>query len=256
MFSKLGLQLYTARECIKDEQSLDAVIEKLVSMGYTQVQTAGWESENMAAICKKHGMEIVGTHYNFDKIQNEVEDTVRLHEKLGTTNVGLGVMPEWAHKDMDGLMRFIEIMNKTAEIYSKYGFKLTYHNHSFEFASIDGKKITMDYLYEGFDKKNISFVLDTCWVANAGADIREWIEKLKGRLDILHLKDIRHYDGPNTHQEMCEVGNGLICWDKVIKTAEDTGVKYFVVEQDKFWIDGDPLKSLQVSVDYLKKYMK
>ena len=52
MFSKLGLQLYTARELIKDEASLDSVIERLVDMGYTQMQTAGWESEAMAKIAK------------------------------------------------------------------------------------------------------------------------------------------------------------------------------------------------------------
>lgn len=257
MFSKLGLQLYTARNLIKDEASLEEVIERLVALGYTQMQTAGWESEAMARIAKKHGMEIVGTHYNFDKIQNEVEETVKLHQALGTTNLGLGAMPGWAHEDQDGLFRFIETMNKTADIYAKYGMRLTYHNHSFEFSSLDGKKTVMDYMYEGFND-NVSFVLDTCWVANAGADVCDWIEKLSGRLDILHLKDIRSIciDGWNTRQEMCEIGNGLIAWDKVIKTAETTGVKYYVVEQDGHWIDDDPFKSLEVSKNYLEKFMK
>lgn len=257
MFSKLGLQLYTARELIKDEASLDSVIERLVDMGYTQMQTAGWESEAMAKIAKKHGMEIVGTHYNFDKIQNEVEETVKLHEALGTTNLGLGAMPGWAHESQDNLFRFIETMNKTADIYAKYGMRLTYHNHSFEYSSLDGKKTVMDYMYEGLND-NVSFVLDTCWVANAGADVCDWIEKLSGRLDILHLKDIKSicYDGWNTRQEMCEIGNGLISWDKVISTAEKTGVKYFVVEQDAHWVDNDPFKSLQISKDYLERFMK
>lgn len=258
MFNKLGLQLYTVRDHINDVQSLEATVERLVAMGYTQAQTAGHESFEMAEICKRHGMEIVGTHYSFDKIENDVEGTVELHKALGTTNLGLGAMPGWAHENQDGLFRFIDSVNKIAEIYAKYGFRFTYHNHSFEFSSIDGKKTVMDYLYEGFDKDNVSFVLDTCWVANSGADVCEWIEKLSGRLDILHLKDIRSicYDGWNTRQEMCEIGNGLICWDKVLKTAQDTGVKYCVVEQDRFWVDDDPFKSLEISANYLKKFFK
>ena len=257
MISNLGLQLYTARDLITDEASLDSTIEQLVKMGYTQMQTAGWESEAMAEIAKKHGMQIVGTHYSFDKIRDDVEGTVALHKALGTTNLGLGAMPGWAHESQEQLFNFIKEMNRCADIYAQHGMKLTYHNHSFEFSSIDGKKTVMEYLAEGFNE-NISFVLDTCWVANSGADICDWLEKLAGRIDILHLKDIKSIciDGWNTRQEMCEIGNGLIAWDRVLKTAEATGVKYYVVEQDKFWIDGDPFKSLEISRSYLERFMK
>lgn len=257
MFSELGLQLYTVRQLINDGASIDELLKKLVDIGYTQVQTAGYETPELANAAKKHGVKIVGTHYNYDRIKNEVEDTVRLHELLETTNLGLGAMPGWAHEDQDALFRFIEEMNKTAEIYSRYGMKLTYHNHSFEFSSLDGKKTVMEYLCEGFDKNNISFVLDTCWVANSGADVCDWIEKLEGRIDILHLKDIRSVtvDGWNTRQEMCEIGRGLIAWDRVLSSAEKTGVKYYVVEQDAYWIDNDPLKSLTASKKYLDKYL-
>lgn len=257
MFSKLGLQLYTVRDLIKEPNSLDSVFEKLAELGYTEAQSAGSESCDMAKAARKHGISIVGTHYNYDKIKNDVENTVKLHEMLGVTNLGLGAMPGWAHEDQDSLFRFIEEMNKTASIYAPYGMKLTYHNHSFEFSTLDGKKTVMEYLYEGFDKNNISFVLDTCWVANAGADVCDWIEKLEGRLDILHLKDIKSItiDGWNTRQEMCEVGRGLIAWDRVIATAEKTGVKHYVVEQDGGWIDNDPFKSLEVSKKYLEKYL-
>lgn len=257
MFSNLGVQLYTVRHLIENENSIEGVLQKLLALGYTQIQTAGYETPDLARLTKQYGISIVGTHYNYGKIKNEVEDTVKLHELLGTTNLGLGAMPSWAHEDQDGLFKFIEDMNKTAEIYAKHGMKLTYHHHSFEFSSLDGKKTVMEYLCEGFDKKNISFVLDTCWVANAGADVCDWIEKLEGRLDILHLKDIRSLtiDGWNTRQEMCEVGNGLIAWDRVLASAEKTGVKYYVVEQDDHWIGNDPLKSLEFSKSYLKKYL-
>ena len=258
MISKLGLQLYTVRDYMNTDKDIESTIERLVSMGYTVGQTAGHESESLAKIAKKYGMEIAGTHFSFDKIINEPDETMRLHEILGTTNIGIGAMPTEGRTSQEGFENFIKSYNKVAPIYAKNGFKLTYHNHSFEFASHDGKKILMEYMYDEFDKNNITFVLDTCWVAASGADVCDWIEKLQGRLDILHLKDIRsiNIDGWAVKQEMCEIGNGLICWDKVIKTAVDTDVKYFVVEQDNFWIDGDPFKSLEISKNYLQKYIK
>lgn len=259
MFSKLGLQIYTVRDHMQDDKAIEETFEKLAALGYTEGQTAGKESEEYARLAKKYGIDIVGTHIGYDQIVNDVDKTIKLHETLGTTNIGIGAMPYEARKDYDGLMRFIEGYNNAAEIYAKHGFKLTYHNHSFEFVRIKDDKTAMDLLVESFDKKNISFVLDTCWVANAGADVRHWLEKLSGRVDILHLKDVKpvYYDESFwTQSRLCEVGEGSIWWDGVLETAERTGVKHYVVEQDNYWIDNDPFKSLAVSKKYLEKYMK
>ena len=116
----------------------------------------------------------------------------------------------------------------------------------------------MDYLVELLDPQNVSFVLDTCWVAHGGADVRFWLEKLAGRIDILHLKDIEPFYDENRKvtQSFTELGNGNIWWDGVLEVAEKIGVKHYVVEQDRRWIGGDPFKSLQVSRAYLAKYME
>ena len=260
MFKKLGLQLYTVRDYLNDEKSIDETFGKLVSLGYTEGQTAGLNVENpaYAELAKKHGITIVGTHYDYNKIVNEADATMKLHDALGAKNVGIGCMPNEARASYDALMSFIDTFNKTAELYAKKGFKLTYHNHSFEFVRINGNKTIMDYLYENFDKNNVSFVLDTCWVAHGGADVRYWLEKLAGRVDILHLKDIKAYYNAEgkVDQAYTEIGNGNIWWDGVLETAERTGVKSYVVEQDNLWIDNDPFKSLAVSAEYLKKYIK
>ncbi len=259
MFKKLGLQLYTTRDYMNDEESLDKTFEKLVAMGYTEGQTAGLNVENpaYAKLAKKHGMAIIGTHYDYNKIINEPAATMKLHDELGTKNVGIGGMPGDA-RNYDGLMKFIEAFNKAGEIYGKEGYRLTYHNHSFEFIKVNGQKTIMDYLYEELDPKNISFVLDTCWVAHGGADIRHWMEKLAGRIDILHLKEIEAYydEAGKVTQAYTNIGNGNIWWDGVLETAEKIGVKHYVVEQDSRWIDNDPFKSLAASADYLKKYIK
>lgn len=260
MFSKLGVQLYTVRDFLSDEKDFAKTFEKLVSLGYTEAQTAGSGIENpaFAKAASKSGLRIVGTHYDYGKIINDPEFTMELHRALGTTNVGIGGMPSEARKDYSCLMSFIEKFNTAAEVYAKNGFKLTYHNHSFEFVRINDNKTIMDYLAENLDKNNVSFVLDTCWVAHGGADVRYWIEKLSGRIDILHLKDIKAcFDASGAvTQKYTEIGNGNIFWDGVLETAGKTGVCHYVVEQDSEWADGDPFKSLEISRRYLEKYIK
>ena len=37
------------------------------------------------------------------------------------------------------------------------------------------------------------------------------------------------------------------------KAADEAGVEFFVVEQDTNWMDGDPLKAVASSCDYIRK---
>lgn len=258
MFKNLGLQLYTIRDYMKDPEFADVAFKKVAELGYTEAHTAGnaFPEQQFVDLLHKHGINIIGTHYDYYKILNNPEETMRVHKMWGTTNIGIGGMPGEARGNVDALKKFIDEFNKAAETYAKYGFKVTYHNHNFEFLRIDGTKTIMDYLYEGLDPKNTSFVLDTCWVAAGGGDVRAWMEKLAGRIDILHLKDMMlKNEGGRLFGTMTEIGNGSVYWKGVLETAEAIGVKHYVVEQDANFINNDPFASLKFSADYLAKYI-
>ena len=51
-----------------------------------------------------------------------------------------------------------------------------------------------------------------------------------------------------------EIGNGNINFEAAIKTAIDSGVKYFCVEQDT--CPGDSFDSVKISADYIIKNFK
>ncbi len=254
---QFGIQLYTVRDHMQNEADFAETMKKLAAMGYKDLHTAGCAIDEARYIemIKDNGMSICGTHYNYDKICEDVEGTIKLHRLWETNNIGIGGMPNFARDELDGLKKFINKYNEMAKIYAAEGFKLTYHNHAFEFHRIDGTKTLMDYLYEELDPENITFVLDTCWVQAGGGDVRHWIEKLKGRIDILHLKDCMRVVNDNGQQglTMTEVGNGNIWMEGVIDTARKCGVEYYVVEQDGNWLGGDAFASAKASADYLKK---
>lgn len=249
---KAGLQIYTVRDHMTAPSDYADTFKRLADIGYTQVQTAGDfdDIDAYVAAANAAGIEIVGTHYVWEKIRDDVEGTVALHKKLGTTNVGIGGMPKEARDDFDGLMSFIDEFNATAQKYKAYGMKLTYHNHSFEFKKIKDGKTLMDYLIDGFGD-NISFVLDTYWVQHGGADIRRMIERLSGRIDILHLKDMAAWDAEKRAPYITEIGNGNIDMKDIVATAEANGVGCFVVEQDNGYAV-DSMTSVKTSFEYLR----
>ena len=260
MFQKLGVQLFTIRDYMMDPEFADLSFRRLREMGYTEAQAAGnaFDAKLFGELLAKNGIRIVGNHYNFDAIVNRPEETMELHRMWGTTNVGIGGIPHEARSGVKEMKKFIDLFNKTAEIYAKEGFKLTFHNHNYEFEPIDGRKTPMEFFAEEFDPNNISFVLDTCWVAAGGADVREWMERLAGRIDILHLKDLvatRVVNARSPEFNVTEIGNGGLYWDGIMETAEKIGVKHYVVEQDNNFID-TPFESLRISADFLKKYQK
>lgn len=257
MIKNLGVQLYTVRDLMKDADYADVTFRKLAELGYTEVQTAGcpFDEKKFYELLQKYGISIVGTHYDWKKILQNPEETMEIHRMWNTNNIGVGGMPHPARNNLEMVKDFIRDFNKAAEVYAKEGFRLTYHNHNFEFARIDGYKTIMDMLYEQLDPATTSFVLDACWVSAGGGDVVEWMEKLEGRLDIFHLKDmtVKFEDGKYLPY-ITEVGYGNLAWDPIIRTAEKIGVKYYVVEQDTNFKGGSPIESLRMSAEFLAKY--
>ena len=257
---KFGLQLFTIRDRFKNDEEIRSSFRTIAEYGYSEGQTAGGfpsTPEVFAAAAKDAGISICGTHYSWDKIKDETDDTMRIHEILGTTNVGIGGMPPAARESLDELKKFIDEANTVAAKLAKQGFKFTYHNHSFEFKKFEGKTM-MDYLIEGFDPNNISFVLDTYWVQHGGYDVCKMIRRLAGRIDILHLKDMGACKAVQVGEStlnvpyITEIGNGNINFEEIIPLAESIGVKSFVVEQDRGFMDGDCFRSIKASADYIK----
>ena len=260
MFRKLGVQLYTIRDYMADGAAIDASLARLAELGYTEAHTAGCQidSAEFAALLAKHGIRVVGTHYDYGKIINAREETIALHKLWGTTNIGIGGMPAPARSDLSELRSFIAAYNEAAKYYAEQGFKLTYHNHSFEFRRIDGYKTIMDILYEELDPENVTFVLDTCWVAAGGADVTAWMRKLKGRIELLHLKDVylkRPTECKHLVADVCEIGYGNLDWDSIMATAEQIGVSSYIVEQDRCFTP-DPFESRRMSAEFLAQYKK
>ena len=253
MIKTIGLQLYSIREHMNDEESIRESFRRIKAMGYDEAQTAGCKIPyaDFGRIAREEGITIVGTHDNFDNMIANPKQAMENHRLLGTTNMGIGGR-FFNINDKSEVYRFIEDANKLADIIYEEGFRFTYHHHSHEFIKYDGVSI-MDMLIEGLDPKKTAFVLDTYWLQHGGADVSTWIKKLAGRVDILHLKDmgVMWNDAHAATQYITEIGNGNINFEAAIKTALDCGIKHFCVEQDV--CPGDSYDSVKISADYIKK---
>ena len=50
-----------------------------------------------------------------------------------------------------------------------------------------------------------------------------------------------------------EIGFGNLDWERILPAAKRAGCRWYVVEQDSDWENGDPFQSLKMSLSYLKR---
>ena len=254
--NKIGLQLFSVRDHFNTEEEARATFKKLNELGYSEAQTAGcygFDYAKFREMANDNGIEIIGTHDDLEMMRKNIDAVIENHKKLGTTNVGVGGCGV-VDKDVEKVKRFIEDANKISKRLAKEGMKFTYHNHSEEFVKMANGKSMMEMFLEELED-NITFVFDTYWAQYAGCDVCSWIEKLSGRIDIIHLKDMKVVieNAEPVHPVITEVGCGNMDFPKIIETAERCGVKYFCVEQDNCPYDYE--ESLRKSSEYLHSLM-
>lgn len=247
----IAAQLYTIRDYTKTPEDIAKSMKKIKKIGYNAVQVSGFgpvEDEQVKGITDAEGLKICATHISFDRMEEELDSVVKQHKLWNCEYVGVGSMPSKYRTGKDGYVAFAKEASEIARELADRGLKFIYHNHNFEFAKYDG--VTgMEILLEESDPEVFEFEIDTYWVQAGGANPVDWIKKVKGRMDVVHFKDMKVSD--KREIMMAEVGEGNMNWPAIIDACAEAGAKWCAVEQDI--CERDPFESLAISLSNLKK---
>ena len=247
----IGAQLYTIRDYTKDRENLMESFKKLSEIGYTYAQASAMDHlapEDIKEAGEKYNIKITGDHYSFAKMTEDSKAVADLHKIFGCYEPGVGGLPVEARDSKEGILDFMKKANKIADVFAAEGMMFTYHNHAFEFVKVEGKTI-MDYILENANK-NFKLMVDVYWLSVAGINPVKFLNEHKDMIGGVHYKDLKVV---NNGPEICEVGEGNLDWDLIVKTCDDIGVKHIYVEQDRNWTP-DPFTSLKTSYENLKKF--
>ena len=145
-----------------------------------------------------------------------------------------------------------ELCPQLEEIGAKFkaeGIKFGFHNHHREFVKVTDKPWLAE-LYDRTDPEKLYAEIDVHWVTRGGGNPEAWIRKVAGRMPVVHFKDFAIVDG---EPKFCEIGEGNLDWPGIIKACEDTGVRWYSIEQDQPFGDRDIFESIKISFDNLKE---
>ena len=248
---KIGAQFYTLRDHATNLDDFAESLKKVADIGYTEVQISGvckYEPEWLKEQLDKNGLKCVLTHWGVDDIRDNPLDVVKKHRVFDCNHIGIGCMPGGLELGETHLVSFIENFTEPAKILYENGAKLFYHNHDMEFRKCADGDMIINKILEAFPKEHLGMTFDTYWAEFAGQSASEWISKMKGRVECIHLKDLKVVDG---EKRMAPVGYGELDFEKIIAHANDAGAKHLLVEQDHTY-GIDPFECLTKSYKYLK----
>ncbi|WP_427007872.1 sugar phosphate isomerase/epimerase family protein [Pseudarthrobacter sp. H2] len=196
---------------------------------------------------------------HFDKI---VDDAKRLDSRL----LRIGMLPFPAMKSLGAVIDFAKQANEYAERLAEHGIGLYYHNHHIEFAKFDGKYM-LDIIAE--NSPAMGMEIDVHWVQRGGLDPVRTLQKYAGRTAMVHLKDYRIGELPESAfglldsgdimgfmtefknvVQFAEVGEGNLDFPSIIDAAQAAGAEYLLVEQDELY-GRTVWEALQTSYDNL-----
>lgn len=249
---KAGLNLYSIRNLIKTEEDFSATAKKLKEMGYDYIQYSGgpYDPEVIKRVSEESGLPVVLTHVPMDRIINDTDKLMEEHAYFGCYNIGLGAMPKEVILDEQLCKETIAKLNDAGKRMQEKGFKFFYHNHHIEFYKHNGQTV-FDYMIE--NAPYINFTADTYWLQYGGVDVLDYLEKLKGRIECVHLKDYTIVaDNEWFKPQFTSVGDGTINYKKIVPHLVEWGVKYFLVEQDNAATLPDTLAPIERSIKYIK----
>ncbi len=258
----VGLQLYTIRDAMADDP-LGSL--KLVSdLGYKYLELAdysdgkfyGYAPAELKEIVSDLDMEVISSHTNveatgvtLDNAKKMIED----HEKLGLKYlVQPWVNPE--DRTIEKYKSMIEEWNIVAALVKEAGMQFGYHNHNFEFATIDGIVPYFDLFLKDLDPELVTMEMDLFWVTKAGQDPVEIFEKYPGRFQLFHIKDKTIESDPvfdtSNKDDITSVGSGIIDFKRILAAKETAGLKYMFVEDDNQG-NGKPFEGIETSIKNL-----
>jgi sugar phosphate isomerase/epimerase len=247
---RIGAQLYTLRDYIKDLPGVAETFKKVKAIGYSNVQISGMgpvDPKEVAKIAKDLGLTISCTHMSWDAFLKDLDTVIETHKMWGCRHSAIGGLVG-TYFTLDGLKQFVDELAPVAAKLAAAGLTFSYHNHHHELAKYDGKT-WLARLYDTVDGKTLKGEIDTYWITAGGGDPIWWINKLAGREPLVHFKDMMIL--PNREVRMAPIGEGNLNWEGIIKACKAGGVEYALVEQDSCY-DQNPFDALAQSYNNLK----
>lgn len=211
-----------------------------------------------AALVKEAGLSVVSLHEDLGTICRDPAAVIEEAGKFGTKYIVLTGMYRFDYSDRAAVSGLARELNEAGKELKQGGIALLYHNHNCELRKVEKGMTAYRLLQEETDPAYVNFEFDSYWPAEAGADALALMRQLGDRMKLYHINDRgTKVTGPSMtpilKSDSMELGYGNMNLEALAEQAMAAGVDAIILESHRNWADKSPLKSIQLSAEFLKK---
>ena len=258
----IGLQLYTIGDAMGKD--VPGSLKKVSDIGFKYLELAsysngkfyGYLPGEFKKMINDLGMEVISSHAGVNPQGITTEEAKKMaedHAKLGAKYCMQPYVADGDRKTIAGYQKMVAEWNKVGKIMKENGVRFGYHNHNFEFDTVEGKVPYFDIFLTEMDKDVMTMELDLFWTIKAGINPVDLFKKYPGRFQLFHMKDMYTKEAPffkTASNDFAPVGEGLINFKEILAAKNIAGMKYMFVEQDSTK-DGKPFDAIKTSITNL-----
>ncbi len=209
-------------------------------------------------LIRESGLSVISLHADLGSLEKEMNDVAAEALKFGTDKIVITGMYRFDYCDEEKVRELAGRLNEAGRKLKEHGISLLYHNHNAELLKVNAEECAYDVLIRETDPEYVNFEFDSYWFTDGGANAECWMKKLGSRMKLWHINDRGSRQKgtavtPILKADSMELGTGNMDLASLKKATDENGIEAVILESHKNWIDHDPLKSMEVSADWLRE---
>lgn len=246
---QIGIQMYTLRD--QTERDFLGTLGKVAEMGYRAVEFAGYFGVSAGELRRTLdglGLAAPSAHVgldfsSLDNLERALSREIEYAAELGLQYIITPSAPLPENPSIEDVTAVIPFLERASAMVRAAGMQYGYHNHAYEFAQVEGKAV-IDIWLEQIPAEHMLAEFDLGWVHRGGARPVDYVSRYAGRVPLVHIKDF------GADNEETDLGQGQVDFRSVFAAAEDSGILYYIVEQEVYAVSS--LASAKLALDYFR----
>lgn len=266
---------------LKNENAVRETLSAMKAAGYDSIELCGFMLHPMGFVIrmltkaagmpvgsggnldwerlvKESGLNVVSIHQDLGSIERDAKAVAEGAKRFGTDTVVITGMYRFDYGNEEAVCELSQRLNAAGKALAQEGIRLLYHNHNCELRRVSDQKCAYDILLEETDPEYVNFEFDSYWFTEGGADAKLWMHRLGNRMKLWHINDRgTRMTGsamtPILKTDSMELGTGNMDLEGMTEIAKENGIEAVILESHRNWIEGSPVKSLQLSAQWLNE---
>jgi sugar phosphate isomerase/epimerase len=223
-----SIQIYSGRKF----PPVEAQVATIARSGFTNVETFGPLYDDVEAtkrMLDAHALTARSGHFSVEMVETQTDRVVEIARRLGIEIVVAPYLtPAERPATVEGWKALGARMLAIREPLSAAGLRFAWHNHDFEFQPLADGSLPIEHILGD----RLLWEADLAWVVRGGADPHRWIERYRGRIPLVHVKDIAPAGEKRDEDGWADVGTGTVGWTELWPLCVAAGVEIMVAEHD------------------------